>query len=156
MKSDLEYSNLPKKRMGSGIILLNEHNEILLTKSPYKDYWTVPGGSVDENESPRRACIREIKEEIGLDILDVRFMCVDYQNNSEKGESLQFLFYGGILTQQQIHAITLQEEEISEYTFLPLLEAQKLLGKLLGIRIEKCLEAYKNNQALYLENAEVH
>lgn len=156
MKPDLYYTNLPKKRMGSGIILLNEHHEILITKSPYRDYWTIPGGTVDENESPRRACIREVKEEIGLDILDVRFMCVDYQNNSEKGESLQFLFYGGILTQEQIHAITLQEEEISEYTFLPLLEAQKLLGKNIGIRIEKCLEAYKKNQALYLENAEVH
>lgn len=156
MKPDLDFTNLPKKRMGSGIILLNKHKEILITKSPYRDYWTVPGGTVDKNESPRRACIREIKEEIGLDILDVRFMCVDYQNNSEKGESLQFLFYGGILTQEQINSITLQEEEISEYTFLPLLEAQKLLGKLLGIRIEKCLEAYKKNQALYLENAELN
>ena len=156
MKSDLEYANLPKKRMGSGIILLNDHNEILITKSPYRDYWTIPGGTVDENESPRRACIRETKEEIGLDILDVQFMCVDYQNNSDKGESLQFLFYGGILTQEQINTITLQEEEISEYAFLPLLEAQKLLGKLLGVRIEKCLNSYKENQALYLENAEAN
>jgi len=34
---------------------------------------------VDENESPRQGCIREVKEEMGLDIDIKRFLCVSYR-----------------------------------------------------------------------------
>lgn len=56
------YKGLPKKRMGVGALFLNDKNEILIVKPSYKDHWSVPGGVVDENESPRQACIREVKK----------------------------------------------------------------------------------------------
>lgn len=30
--------------------------------------WNFPGGSIEQNESPEQACIREVKEETGYDI----------------------------------------------------------------------------------------
>lgn len=30
--------------------------------------WNFPGGSIEEDESPEQACIREVKEETGYDI----------------------------------------------------------------------------------------
>lgn len=148
------YKTLPKKRMGVGALILNEKDELLIVKPIYKDHWSVPGGVVDENESPRSACTREVKEEIGLDIESPRFLCIDWTSPTpEKGESLQFIFFGGILQQKQINKIKLQADEIGEYKFLPLEKALPFLSKKLKHRIPKCLESMKNKTALYLENA---
>jgi 8-oxo-dGTP pyrophosphatase MutT (NUDIX family) len=40
------------KDAGSAAVLLNEAGEILIVKSPYKNYWTLPGGGIDEHETP--------------------------------------------------------------------------------------------------------
>lgn len=152
--SENYYKTLPKKRMGVGALFLNENNELLIVKPSYKDHWSVPGGVVDENESPQKACKREVKEEIGLDIERPKFLCVDWTSPTpEKGESLQFIFFGGALQQEQINKIKLQADEISEYQFLSLEKALPLLSEKLKRRIPKCLEAMKNNTALYLEDA---
>lgn len=76
--SENYYKNLPKKRMGAGALFFNENNEMLVVKPTYKDHWSIPGGVVEENESPRIACIREVKEEIGLEIRELKFLCVDW------------------------------------------------------------------------------
>lgn len=35
---------------------------------PYKNYWSLPGGHIDPFETVEQAVIREIKEEVGLDL----------------------------------------------------------------------------------------
>lgn len=149
------YKNLPKKRMGAGIMLFNKNNEILIVKPSYKDHWSVPGGSVEENESPKEACIREIREEINIAIDDPKFLCIAYYSNESeptKGESLQFMFYGGVLKDDQISNIRLADGEISEYKFFKTDEALPLFNKKSQYWVLKSLEAIKNNSAIYLEN----
>lgn len=149
------YKNLPKKRMGAGTLILNENDEILIVKPSYKDHWSIAGGSVDENESPREACIREVKEEIGIDLKEVKFLCVDYAPNvGEKGESLQFIFFGGKLGENEIGKIRIDEKEIVEYRFMTITKALPLLSEELGARLLKCSDALNNNTAIYLENGQ--
>lgn len=151
--SESYYQNLPKKRMGAGALFFNQNSDILIVKPSYKDHWSIPGGVVEENESPRIACIREVKEEIGLEIRELKFLCVDWTSPVEKkGESLQFIFFGGALDAGQIHSIQLAEQEISEYKFLSLEKALPFLSGKLGERISKSIEALKNDTALYLED----
>lgn len=146
------YKELPKKRMGTGALFLNDKDKILIVKPSYKDHWSIPGGVVDENESPRQACIREVKEELGLDISEVTFLCVAYVSAiSEKIENLQFIFFGGRLSSNQINAIKLPSDEITEYKFVGINEALVLLSEKAGERIRKCLNALKNERGLYLE-----
>jgi 8-oxo-dGTP pyrophosphatase MutT (NUDIX family) len=144
-------AGLPKKRMGAAVIFQNQEGKALIVNPTYKDHWLFVGGTVDEGESPRTACIREVKEETGIILEKVRLICVEYRNIPE-GESVQFVFDGGILTEQQIANINLQQEELSEFKFVDIDEARILLGKYLVERLIYSLEAIKNNSTIYLEN----
>ena len=151
------YKTLPKKRMGVGVLLFNESNELLIVKPSYKTHWSIPGGVVDENESPRQAGIRETKEEVGIDIENPRFLCIDYISGDDgKGENLQFMYYGGVLSPEQIREIKIDQDEISEYRFTKAEDAIKFFGegRKLALRLPKCLNALNNDTAVYLENGE--
>ena len=55
-------------RIGVGIVLLNHENKILVGKridNP-KNYWQMPQGGVDNNESFLEAAKRELEEETGV------------------------------------------------------------------------------------------
>ena len=58
---------------GVKCLVKNQNNEYLLIKTTYSgDYWTVPGGGVHRNESLEHAIRREVKEEIGVDITELK------------------------------------------------------------------------------------
>ena len=69
------------KRSGSSIIFVNDKKEILLFLRddkpglPYRNMWDVPGGHVEENETPKECIIREMKEEMNLDLKDFQLLC---------------------------------------------------------------------------------
>lgn len=43
-------------------------------KNINKDFFDIPGGKIEDGETAIEACIREFKEETGMDINDVNFM----------------------------------------------------------------------------------
>ncbi len=66
------------KRYGgktSTAIIPYPQDKILLIKRdtvPFKGYWALPGGRLDSGETIEQCCIREVKEETGLDVSIVR------------------------------------------------------------------------------------
>lgn len=64
-----KISPYPSHCAGSGGIVINEKNEILLIKEkkgPRSVAWGFPGGRVDLGESMQEAAVREVREETGL------------------------------------------------------------------------------------------
>lgn len=58
-----------------GIILVNAESKVLLQlrckdEFLYPNCWTLPSGRVEEGESLEQAILREVKEELGLDLRD--------------------------------------------------------------------------------------
>lgn len=143
--------SLPKKHSGAGVIFFNNKKQILLVKPTYKKEWILPGGVVEKGESPRISAIREVKEELGLNAVNLKFACLDWKN-TEKPDNFQFLFNGGILTPKQIKDIELQKEELSEFGFFDIKESFSLLTKSMSARLKKVIEIIKQKKIIYLEN----
>ena len=78
------YETLPKKRLAVGVIFLDEQEQLLVVKPTYRAYWLLPGGVVEDNESPQQACRREVQEELQLQVAIDRLLCVDYLQSKLK------------------------------------------------------------------------
>ena len=57
----------------SGPVIV-ENNKILLNKDKKDDFWKIIGGQVQEGESLEQTAIREVKEEMGIDIKIIKPM----------------------------------------------------------------------------------
>lgn len=55
-------------KIGAFAIIMDEKQRILFCHRTDYDLWNLPGGLVEENESPWNAVIREVKEETGFDV----------------------------------------------------------------------------------------
>ncbi len=49
-------------------IIQNGKILMVLHRSPTREYWTLPGGGIENNEIPEQTIVREVKEETGLDV----------------------------------------------------------------------------------------
>ena len=79
-------------------------------------YWDIPGGMVEDGETPQEAAIRETKEEVNLDVLIGPVLHEDSNYDEEKGIVFTRLVYKAFLCEGQNEKnILLQEDEHSEY-----------------------------------------
>ncbi len=146
------YASLPKKRMGAGALFVDQQERLLLVNPTYKPQWEIPGGIVEVNESPRSACEREIYEELGLRKRVERLLSISYiATRPQRPDGLMFIFWGGVLTADEIRQIRLPTAELSEYRFVALNEALALLTPALGERVRQSLEIVPTERTLYLE-----
>jgi 8-oxo-dGTP diphosphatase len=87
---------MPKKRVGAGVAIVDEDLRILLVEPTYKDTWEVPGGMVELDESPRQGARRECLEELGFDVEIGRLLVIDWVNQGRAaGEGLLFIYATG-------------------------------------------------------------
>ena len=150
-----EYDNtLPRKLLGAGALFTNTEDKILVVAPTYKSEWEIPGGTVEESESPKNACLREVKEELGVDLPIGGLLALNYREESESvSELLLFLFDGGVLTDKQIGNVKLPPDELSEFRFLTLDEIKdKVLPSLYEL-IKSGLLQRKLNHSQYTENS---
>lgn len=81
---------------GAGIILIANDGRVLLQYRDKnnrwnQDSWSEFGGQIGEGETPKEAAKRELKEELGIELVDLKFFR-RYNLRREKGIYEQFVF----------------------------------------------------------------
>ncbi len=85
-KCNLHYYINPKPT--NAVILVNTKGEILLTKRKYepkKDYWDLPGGFVNMGETIEDSVMRELKEELDIEISHFTYFASEHDLYPFKG-----------------------------------------------------------------------
>jgi 8-oxo-dGTP diphosphatase len=150
----LYLEKIPKKICSAGVLFTNAENEILLLEPTYKDAWEIPGGVVEQQESPRLAAMREVKEEIGLNMTITKPLCIDYKPFKDSPhDAFHMIFDGGTLSPEQIKAIQLDPNEIKSIRFISLDDLPHYTTSGKCRRLAAALAARENNTLYYLENS---
>ncbi|MEU8961044.1 NUDIX hydrolase [Streptomyces sp. NPDC048491] len=102
--------------MSAAAVLSNGDGEYLIVKPGYRTGWNLPGGGLDEGETPRQACSRELKEELGIEQTPGRLLASAYVHTTG-GAHIYWVFDGGTLTAAQQEAMVLQEGELTAFRF---------------------------------------
>ena len=145
------------KRVAAAALIRDEAGRILLVEPTYKQTWLLPGGVVEAEEDPLAACVREVREELGVDLLPGPLLIVDWvPRHGVWGDSLQFIFDGGRMSAQQAASMKLQDSEIRSTEFVTLEQAQALTPPSLGRRIRSALTAADQGLPTYLRYGRSH
>lgn len=147
------HATLSRCCVGVGVILFNSQGQILVVKPNYREGWLLTGGTIDEGESPAQTAIRETLEEVGITLPSVTFLYVEHALRTGVPDFLEFVFSGGVLTDEQIAGIKLETAELDEYAFVDPEKAIEMLKGGSSRRLRVALEALKNNMPIYGESS---
>ncbi|MGE7385919.1 NUDIX domain-containing protein [Streptomyces sp. NPDC004126] len=145
---------MARPRMAAGALFFDEEDRVLLVEPSYKDYRDIPGGYVEEGESPWQACAREVQEELGIASHIGRLLVVDWAPNAGEGDKVLYLFEGGRLSADDRRQIALQADELRGYDFHDADRVPELTIPRLARRIAAGIEARVNGLTAYLEHGE--
>ena len=117
----------PQKMVAAKVVIKSDRGNILTVQPSYKNTWQLPGGGVDDGESPEGAAVREVKEETGLNI-SVNDLILKGTIYKKDEELLLVLFEYKYLLEEDV-IIQVEEGEISGYQFAPPAETASHLAE---------------------------
>ena len=104
------------RTFGAKAMVFNERGELLLIRNSYgrSHLWLLPGGGIGRRESPEAAAAREVREETGLEVRELRFLSVHANEGEGKRDTIH-LFAARGDGEPRIDAL-----EVEEARFFPL------------------------------------
>lgn len=146
----MSTADLPRKRLGAGVLFFDADDRVLLVEPVYQDHWEIPGGCVEAEESPYEAVIREIAEELGLSVVPGRLLAVDWvPPEGDRTEGVMLVYDGGLLPST---GIRLPPDELRSWAWCDPATATKRLSPLLARRVSAACRARQENVTVYLED----
>ncbi|MFH9586268.1 NUDIX domain-containing protein [Streptomyces luteogriseus] len=135
-------ASLPRVLAGAAALFRDGEGRVLLVEPNYREGWALPGGTVesDDGETPRLGARRETAEEIGLDRELGRLLAVDWVLGTGRPPLVAYLYDGGVLSEDELKAIRLQEEELLSWRLVAREDLPEYLPGPLGGRVLAALD----------------
>ncbi|MEU9974541.1 NUDIX hydrolase [Streptomyces sp. NPDC051014] len=135
-------AGLPRILAGAAALFRDAEGRVLLVEPNYREGWALPGGTVesDDGETPRQGARRETLEEIGLDREMGRLLAVDWVHGTGRPPIVAYLYDGGVVTEADLAAIRLQEEELLSWRLVARPDLTSYLPGSLGHRVLAALD----------------
>ncbi len=76
------FETFSKTRAGSRAVIVRD-GMILLSRETLSGWWLVPGGGMEEGETPEACCVRETEEETGVIVTPLRQFLTIYEYYEE-------------------------------------------------------------------------
>lgn len=87
----------PRPAVTTDTILISNKNTVLLIErghEPYKGKWALPGGFIDMDEPLEKACQRELEEETGLHVAELKqFKAFGAVGRDPRHRTISVVFY---------------------------------------------------------------
>jgi 8-oxo-dGTP diphosphatase len=144
------YASLATMYGTAAALITSPSGDVLLVKPNYREYWTLPGGILEEGEPPHVGCAREVREEIGLSVTLGPLLTVAWiaPEGRRPKPIIAFIFDGGVLSDAS--GIVLQESELDEFRFVPPSAVAGHLPPHMAARVDAALGARVAGAAVYL------
>ena len=113
--------------MAAGLLIRNHTNMVLLVKPTYKDSWDLPGGYVEQGESPAAACSRELAAGLNYEGGVGRVLVIDWAPHPEEGDKVLWVFDGGTMAEAEAQSLRPDGDEIAEARFWAAAEVDRLM-----------------------------
>ncbi|MEV0097218.1 NUDIX hydrolase [Streptomyces sp. NPDC050738] len=139
--------------VAAGVLLFDEEDRVLLVDPTYKPGWEFPGGIVERGEAPARAGIREVAEELGIQLDRVPgLLVVDWEPPRPPAYGgLRLLFDGGLLSPAEAGELSLPGPELRAWRFVTEVEAAGMLPPNRFERLRWALRARERSAVINLE-----
>ena len=147
-------ARLPKKRNIAQGMLRNRGGEVLLCELSYKLEWDLPGGVVDPGEPPAVTVVREVREELGIDVEVQGLVAVNWLPPWRGWDDAHlFLFDLGVHDTGELDPARFLRREIAGAHWVAPASAGEHVAPYTARMLEE-VAGWEPGQTLYLENSE--
>ncbi|MFI7295584.1 NUDIX domain-containing protein [Streptomyces sp. NPDC050121] len=145
----------PRKRVAADVLLRDAAGRVLLVNPTYKPGWDLPGGMAEANEPPEETVVRELREELGLDVVVHGLLVVDWvAPHGPWDDQIAFIFDGGTIDVEG--KLMPHDEELSEARFVDPAKAGALLRDRMERRLTAAVRALREERTAYLHDGQTY
>lgn len=142
-------------RLTGGALFSDAAGRVLLVRPTYKTGWDIPGGYAEPGESPYAACVREVREELGIaPPIERQPLVVDWAPLDGEGDKTLFIFDGGTPTDDHLSRVAFVDGEVAETRFVAATDLDDYTPARLARRLRTALAAKATGRTIYAEHGD--